>query len=174
MTGKLIDMVQTMERKFRITFEVDSVDELRGMEKNELTVNVSKTFKKRSLNANAYFHVLVGKIADKMAISKPRAKNMMLGRYGQRWIDNDAPLILSVLSEHDMMEQELLHCTPVGTAFLQGKEFTHWAVCRPSHEYNTSEMNALITGTVDEAKALGIETIPPAELERMMRGWQNQ
>lgn len=174
MTGRLIDVVQTVERKFRVTFEVDAVDEIRGMENKEISLTITKTAKKRSLNANAYFHVLVGKIADKMAISKPKCKNMMLGRYGQRWIDNDAPLILSVLSEHDMMEQELLHCTPVGTAFLQGKEFTHWAVCRPTHEYNSTEMAHLIDGTVQEAKDLGIETLSPAELERMVKGWHVQ
>ena len=171
MTGRLIDVVQTVDRKFRVTFEVDAIDEIRGMENKEISLTITKTAKKRSLNANAYFHVLVGKIADKMAISKPRAKNMMLGRYGQRWIDHDKPLIISVVSECDMEEREDIHCIPVGHGKVGNKDFTHWAVVRPSHEYNTSEMNALITGTVDEAKALGIETIPPAELERMMKSW---
>lgn len=173
MTGRLIDVVQTVDRKFRVTFEVDAIDEIRGMENKEISLTITKTGKKRSLNANAYFHVLVGKIADKMAISKPKCKNMLLGRYGQRWIEENAPLIISVLSKVDMEEREDIHCIPVGHAFLQGKEFTHWAVVRPSHEYNTSEMNALITGTVEEAKALGIETLSKQELERMMNGWKS-
>lgn len=171
MTGRLIDVVQTVDRKFRVTFEVDAIDEIRGMENKEISLTITKTAKKRSLNANAYFHVLVGKIADKMAISKPKCKNMLLGRYGQRWIEEDAPLIISVLSKIDMEEREDIHCIPVGHGRVGNKDFTHWAVIRPSHEYDTAEMNALITGTVDEAKALDIETIPPAELERMMKSW---
>ena len=171
MTGRLIDVVQTVERKFRVTFEVDAIDEIRGMENKEISLTITKTAKKRSLNANAYFHVLVGKIADKMAISKPKCKNMLLGRYGQRWIEDDAPLMISVLSKVDMEEREDIHCIPVGYATIQGKEFTHWAVVRPSHEYDSTEMAHLIDGTVQEAKALDIETLSPAELERMMKSW---
>lgn len=173
MTGRLIDVVQTVDRKFRVTFEVDAIDEIRGMENKEISLTITKTAKKRSLNANAYFHVLVGKIADKMAISKPKCKNILLGRYGQRWIEEDAPLIISVLSKIDMEEREDIHCIPVGYATIQGKEFTHWAVVRPSHEYDSTEMAHLIDGTVQEAKDLGIETIPAAELERMMNAWKS-
>ena len=171
MIGKLIDMVQTMGGKFRITYEVDAVDEIRGMENTEVALTITK---KRSLNANAYFHVLVGKIADKMAISKPKAKNILLGRYGQRWIDDDAPLVISVISKVDMEEREDIHCIPVGHATLQGKDFTHWAVVRPSHEYTTEEMAHLIDGSVQEAKELGIETLSRQELERMVKGWHVQ
>lgn len=35
-------------------------------------------------------------------------------------------------------------------------------------------MAALIDGTIQEAKDLGIETLPPAELERMMKAWRSQ
>ena len=155
-------------------FEVDSVDELRGLEGQELTIEVKKKSRRRSLSANAYFHVLVGKIADKMRISKAMSKNLMLGKYGQRWIDDNKPVIISVLSKVDMYEREDIHCVPVGYATLQGKEFTHWAVVRPSHEYDGAEMAALIDGTVQEAKELGIETLSPEELERMMHTWSNQ
>lgn len=174
MTGKLKDISKSFDGKLRVMFEVDSIDELNGLEDKELTIDVKKKCRKRSLSANAYFHVLVGKIADKMAISKAMAKNLMLGRYGQRWIDNDSPLIISVVSKCDMYEREDIHCTPVGYATLQGKEFTHWAVIRPSHEYNSSEMAALIEGTIQEAKNLGIETLPPQELERMIKLWESQ
>lgn len=173
MIGKIRDISRSYTGKLRVMFEVDSVDEIRGMEDQELSIEVKKKSKKRSLNANAYFHVLVGKIADKLTVSKAMAKNMMLGKYGQRWIDDDKPVIISVLSKVDMYEREDIHCVPVGYATLQGKEFTHWAVVRPSHEYDGTEMAALIDGTVQEAKELGIETLSPAELERMMKAWKS-
>ena len=171
MIGKIKDIIEILNGKFRVTFEVDAIDEIRGMEDQELTLKVTRSTKKRSLSANAYFHVLVGKIADKMAISKPKAKNILLGRYGQREIEEKSPLIISVISKCDLYEREDIHCIPVGYAKVQGKDFTHWAVIRPSHTYDTLEMSHLIDGTVQEAKELGIETLTPAELERMKNAW---
>ena len=171
MNGRLKDISRSFDGRLRVMFEVDSVDEVRGMEDTDITIRVTRACRKRSLSANAYFHVLVGKIADRLAISKPRCKNMLLGRYGQRWIQSDKPLIISVVSECDMAEREDIHCIPVGYGHVEGKEFTHYAVIRPSHEYDSAEMAHLIDGTVSEAKALGIETIPPAELERMKKLW---
>ena len=40
---------------------------------DDLSVEMKKYRKKRSLDANAYFHVLVGKIADALTISKAKA-----------------------------------------------------------------------------------------------------
>lgn len=171
MHGKLIDVVRLMGGKYRITYEVDSIDEVRGMENKEVALTITRTGAKRSLSANSYFHVLVDKIAGKLGVSKPRCKNILLGRYGQRWIDHDSPLIISVISSCDMLEREDIHCIPVGYAKLQDKDFTHWAVIRPSHEYNTVEMSHLIDGAVQEAKELNIETLPPTTLERMMKAW---
>ena len=156
MNGRIVDIVRTFEGKFRISFEVDSIDEVNGME-GDLSISVKKNAGKRSLNANAYFHVLVGKIAEALRISKARAKNTLLGRYGQREINDAGQVIISVLSDIDMMEREDIHCAPVGYGTVNGKEFTHYAVVRGSHTYNTMEMSKLIDGSVDEAKELGID-----------------
>ena len=173
MKGILTEITRSFEGKPRVTFEVDSVDEIRGME-GELDIEVKHYRAKRSLSANAYFHVLVGKLAETTKVSKPRMKNMLLGRYGQREIMDDKPMIISVISKADLYEREDIHCIPVGYGHVDGKEFTHWAVIKPSHEYNTEEMSKLIDGTVSEAKEMGIETLSPAEIERMKNAWLNR
>ena len=173
MRGHLTEITRSYEGKLRVTFEVDAVDEIRGMD-GDLEIAVKKYREKRSLSANAYFHVLVGKIADKLDISKPRAKNLLLGKYGQREILDDKPMVISVVSKADLLEREDIHCIAVGYGHVDGKEFTHWAVVRPSHEYDTAEMAHLIDGTVSEAKELGIETLSPAELERIKNAWLNR
>ena len=174
MKGKLTEITRSFKGQLRVTFEVDAVDEVRGMEDKTLDITVKVHREKRSLNANAYFHLLVGKMADVLNISKARMKNLLLGKYGQREISNDSPLIISVVSEADLYEREDIHCIPVGYANLQGKEFTHWAVIRPSHTYDTYEMSKLIDGTVEEAKELGIETLTPTEIERMKKAWESR
>lgn len=39
---------------------------------------------------------------------------------------------------------------------------------RGSSTYDTDEMSKLINGLVSECQEMGIETLPPQELERMM------
>ena len=172
MVGRIVECSRSLTGNLRVTFEVDSLDELRGMEDKEITLEAKISRNKRSLNANAYFHVLVGKIAEKLTISKAKAKNILLGKYGQREMVDDGPLIISILENVDMYEREDIHCIPVGHGAVNGRDFTHWAIVRPSHEYDTKEMAALIDGTIADAKELGIETITPAELERMKAAWQ--
>ena len=172
MSGQLIDIVKTFDGKYRVTFEVDAIDELNGIQ-GLIQIVIKRVTQKRSLNANAYFHVLVGKIAEKMEISKARAKNMLLGKYGQREITDKGQLIISVRSDIDMLEREDLHCIPVGYGNVNDTEFTHWAIIRGSHTYDNLEMNSLLTGTVDEAKGLGIPTETEAEIERMKALWNS-
>ena len=156
MTGKITDICKSLQGMYRVTFDVDSIDELNGMEGKELTLKITRKANKRSLSANAYFHVLVGKIADLMTISKAKCKNILMGRYGQREFENGEPVILRVISKCDLMEREDIHCTPVGFAHIEDTEYTDWAVIKPSHTYDTREMSCLINGTVEEAKDLGI------------------
>lgn len=174
MNGRIVDIVRTFEKKFRVTFEVDSIDELNGLV-DLLSISVKKLSKKRSLNANAYFHVLVGKIADALdpPISKARSKNILLGKYGQREIHKNGPLIISVRSDIDLLEREDIHCVPVGYGKVNDTEFTHWAIIRPSHTYDSLEMSILIDGTVQDAKELGIPTMTPNDIARMKELWNS-
>ena len=50
-----------------------------------------------------------------------------------------------------------------------GMVYRAWKLLKPSHTYDSKEMSVLIDGIVSEAKDLGIETLPPSELERMMQ-----
>ena len=174
MQGTIVDIIRTYYGKYRVTFEVDSVDEINGLT-GLLNIIVKRFTYRRSLNANKYFHVLVGKIADahNPPISKARAKNILLGKYGQREIFDDGPLIISVISEVDMLEREDLHCVAAGYGTANDKEFTHWAVIRGSHTYDNREMSALIDGTVEDAKEMGIETLSPDEIERLKALWNS-
>lgn len=173
-TGKITALSKDwVSGKFLLTLEINEAsvlenqfDNLKTLEK--LKIKIVKWTQKRSLDANAYFHVLVGKIADNRKISKALCKNILLGRYGQREMQGDKPVVISVVSEVDMMEREDIHTVAIGYGNVGGKEFTHYAVVRGSHTYDSKEMSILIDGTVNEAKDLGIETLPPEELARMM------
>ena len=69
MVGRIVGYSRSLDGRPRVTFEVDSLDELRGMDDKDIVLEAKISRNKRSLNANAYFHVLVGKIAEKLTIS---------------------------------------------------------------------------------------------------------
>ena len=171
MNGKIVDIVRTFEGKFRVTFEVDSIDELNGIE-GVLSIVVKKLRGKRSLNANAYFHMLVGKIAEKNHTSKAFAKNLLMARYGQEEMINGDRYIISVLASIPMGEREDIHTKAIGCGEVKGKEFIHYCVLRPTHEYDSYEMSVLIDGTVEEAKELGIPTLSDDEIKHMESLWK--
>ena len=176
--GKLINVTRDiLSGKLNVTFQLSTepIDELNELAKMDAVDIVAKKHKKkRSLDANAYFHVLVGKIADKIHISKTHCKNILIGRYGQQeFLEDGKPIVIkSNVGVEKMLEQEFLHTVPCGTKLENGIEVVFYKVFRGSHTYDTKEMSILIDGTVQEAKDLGIETIPPEELERMVSKWR--
>ncbi len=139
-----------------------------------LDVRIIKHRKKRSLDANAYFHVLVGKLADKLSISKPSCKNILLGRYGQSMeLENgEAAIIKTNIPVAQMLESETVHCMPCGSKPENGRELTYYKIIRGSSTYDTAEMSRLIDGAVYEWREQGIETLTPEELSRIISQWK--
>ena len=152
----------------RVTLETEFTD---VFNQDEVEITVGKPIKKRSKDANAYFHKLVGLIADKLRMSKMQCKNIMLARYGQYEYQDGKRMVISVDSDIDMMNREDIHCSAIGYGEINGRKFTHYAIMKPSHLMTSYEMAKLIDGVVDEASALGIETKTPEELERMKALW---
>lgn len=178
--GRLVNITRDLlSGRLNVTFQIatEPIDELNELAKlDALDITAKKHRKKRSLTANAYFHVLVGKIADTLSISKTRCKNILIGRYGQQeFLEEGSPVVLKTnIGVDKMLEQEFLHCVPCGCKTENGTEVVFYKVFRGSHTYDSKEMSVLIDGTVQEAKDLGIETLPLAELERMVNMWKPQ
>lgn len=129
---------------------------------------------KRSLDSNAYFHVLCDKLRQKLGISMSRCKNHLIADYGQiEYIADGEPMIYKTNAPEDyMMELETLHSKCVKVTEEKGKPVYFYRIYRGSHTYNTAEMSQLIKGTVEECKAQDIPTATPAEIEEMQRLWE--
>ena len=143
---------------------IDEVSKLKG---EPLDVEIKKHRERRSLTSNAYSWVLITKIAQSM--QPPLNKNdvyvEMLKRYGQGDIVSiQKERLDNVLRAFDYYEFK-------GIGEVRGKEFHHYMVYVGSSQYNTKEMSVFIDGIVEEAKELGIETMTPDELRKMMEEW---
>lgn len=179
-TGRLVSVARDIvSKKLMVSFVIDTepVDDLNNLAQMEsLDIKAEKHKKRRSLDANAYFHVLVGKIAEKDVRSKAWEKNMMICRYGQpELLPDGSPMVYKTNAPYEyMMELESLHTIPVKFSEENGQEVGFYKIYRGSHTYDTHEMSKLIEGTVAEAKERGIETLTPVELERMTKAWRSK
>lgn len=141
------------------------------MKDGKLTIKINKYRQKRSLDANAYFHVLVNEIAKKMRISDDEAKKLLVRRYGTLAKDEDGNYLGAVLPASADPEAFYPYCRSYKTVFVNGKECTCYLFYKRTRELDTAEMSHLINGTVDEATALGIPTRPQEEIDSLLSSW---
>jgi hypothetical protein len=167
-SGKIVGAnIDFKTGKPTISFEINEkhdfglmVDELKDCDK--LSIEVKQYREKRSLNANAYAWVLIGKIADVLRASKDEIYFDMLKAYGQGGA-------VSVEEKYvEDFKRSYKYHEILGESQLNGKTFVHFRFWVGSSEYDTKEMSILIDGVVKEAKNLDIETMTPEELKSLM------
>lgn len=180
MTGKLVDLSMGMNRKQRITVEVneDFQEQFGKLKDADLDIEIKKHRERRSLNANSYYWVLITKVAKRLRISNNRAHNIMLRRYGALEVIDDQ-LVYLVLpdvdeAEEKALESETYHIRPTSQVKTgnDGKMYRTYIMLKGSSAYDTAEMSRLINGIVDECKEMGIETMPPDQLASLLEGWK--
>ena len=176
--GTLIDVSRDWKTgKMRLTFEFDSdvsaaIDKIKD---KLLRITVKLWRDKRSLDANSYYWVLLSRLAEAVGISKPRAHNLMLRKYGQNLVIDSQIAFLVIPdteeAEETALEAESFHIRPTSQV-KQGKDGKMYSVLAGSSTYDTKEMSELINGLVSECKEQGIETLTPDELARMMKDYE--
>lgn len=156
---------------------LDIIAFLMASENKEQIYDLSphKAVKPRSLDSNAYFHVLCDKLRQKLNISMARCKNHLIASYGQILYLEDQPMIYKTNApEEYMMELETIHTKCVKVIEENGKDVFFYRVYRPSHEYNSAEFAKLLEGTISECKLQGIETATPDEIKHMQMLWEQK
>ena len=159
-----------------LSFELDSeaVPQAKamfdGFPKGYFDLRIEKWSERRSIQANAYFHVLCNLIAKETKASMDDVKKMLVGQYGTLARGKDGKLAGAILPPNTDPTEFYPYCKWYGKT---ENGFDQYLFFKRTHTLTKDEMQRLISGTVDEAKALGIETLTPAELERMMNRWKN-
>ena len=139
------------------------------MKDADVTVEIKKKRKHRSLTANAYAWVLMGKIAEKAKVPVAdvyrNAVRNVGGNVTRVCVQDQAVFALQTAWAKnglgwvtDTAESKIEGCTVV---FLYSG----------SSEFDTAQMSRLIDNIVQDAKALGIETMPPKELDALLEHW---
>ena len=164
---------ETGKQVISLVCEKDIRGEYDRLKDKECRLKVVQYREGRSLDANAYFHVLVGKIAEVMDCSKVFIKNKMIAEYGQYEKINGKLITIPLDDDIEAYDVEFCHLQPTTQTTINtaGKIFRINIVMRGSHTYDTKEMSELIKGTVQEEKALGIETATPQDIKEMEERW---
>ena len=149
-----------------ITSDSNAVQELHNLQADcFVDVQVTKHRKKRSLDANAYFHVLVSRIAEVQGLGLDEVKKTLVEEYGT------VAFVARIPADADL-SSIYKYSKLIGESKGTKNPCNDWYIFKPTHELNTAEMSRLIDNTVTEAKALGIETRTPNELADMMSLWE--
>ena len=168
MRGRLVDLAFGMNRKQRITIELDedfrtSYDQFKD---TDINLTVKKYRKPRSKDANAYAWVIIDKIAEALSITKVEVyrrairdiggvseivcvRDAAIQRLRDGWEHN------GIGWQTETMPSKIEGCTNVILYY-------------GSSTYDTKQMSTLIDHLVTDAKALGIETMSPEELASLI------
>lgn len=137
----------------------------------EYTVTVKRKTKKRSLDANAYYWELCGKLAQHMGVTSGevyRRHIVDMSNYETYCMMSPAVEAFSRLwcSDHygrsiDTRESKIPGCTTVLAYY-------------GSSDFDTAQMSRLIDNCVQDCKALGIETRPEEEVRSLLAQWKEE
>lgn len=140
------------------------------LENRAYIVTLKEKRAKRSLDANAYFHLLVNKIASETGVSDDDVKKDLVLKYGTLAKDEEGKYV-AVMMPADITP-EIYYPYPKfiksrTIAKENGNEtlYNCYLLYKPTHTLDSKEMSRLIEGTVSEAKDLGIETELPIDIK---------
>ena len=176
--GEYIGAQRDEQGDMVIAFALDEKDfreeELNKYLGEKVTLDVGKFKKKRSNEANAYLWKLCELIAEKLECNKDTVYEMCIKDYGV-FEDYEIPLpalgewrklwrFVDVKYTYDMdrvEDCELVTVQMIGVRCYVG-----------SHEYDQTQMSRLITGVVNVAKDLGLDTWTQDEIAHAISLWE--
>ena len=170
--AKFKDLFLTFDGKQTISFTIEGdaralFEELKG---KLLTLSIKVFHKKRSLDANAYFWVLCGELAEKVRIEKTEIYRSYIKEIG-----GNSEIVCIQDKSLDRIIKGWEHN---GLGWLTEtfpskiENCTNAILYMGSSEYNTSQMSRLIDLIIQDCKEQGIETMTPEELARLKEGWK--
>mgnify|MGYP005756067497 CR=1 FL=1 len=173
MRGKLKDLTFGAHGEQHITITVtrDFRGDFDAMKDVDVNVEIKKWREPRSKDANAYFHVLVNKIAEARSLGDDEVKRSLVVEYGAIAKDEDGNTLGAMLPVSANVDEFYPYTRCYKTMTMEGKEYSCYLFYKRTHTLDTKEMARLIDGAIFEAKALGIDTDTPEQLARYKEDW---
>lgn len=128
------------------------------LQSDDEVFDISKHKEKRKLTQNAYYWVLLNKLALALKMNKEELHFKMLKDYSVRY---------QILLPEEVEPRGITYFEEKSVISKNGKYFKSYMVYTPSHELTKEEFAHLIDGLVTECKEQDIETLPLYEIQRL-------
>ena len=122
-------------------------------------VSEAKSKKPRSLTQNAYYWVMLNKLAAKLRMPDSEVHINMLREYGVHDV-------FSIL-EDVPIDGYFKYYDIIGTGVANGRRFKHVRVYKGSSQMSSAEFSRLIDGMREECVLQGIDVATPQEIAEM-------
>ena len=160
---------------FWISLKVENPFEARRFlatkKEKKYVADIKEYRERRSLDANAYMWVLVGKLSGKLGLPPEEIYRAAIRDVGDNYevmpVRNDALERWKVIWQSNGLGWL---CEEIGPSKLAG--YTNVRNFYGSSAYDKSQMSRLIDNIVQDCKAQGIETLTPEELARLTEEWR--
>ena len=162
-TGKPLITLEMNEKQNALNL----VDKLKEAEK--LSIKIGRFKAKRSLDANAYCFLLIGKLAEKLNFPKEEIYRNAIKEIGGNYDvvciqDKAVESLCDGWSRNGLGWQ-----TDTFPSKIEG--CTNVILYYGSSTYDVAQMSRLINNIVFECQQLGIETKPQAEIDSLLSSW---
>ena len=176
------DLVRSGQGRQRMTIEFDGNvgdlwDELHD---KAVDVTLKEHRERRSLNANAYFHVLVNQIAARLGETDPEpptdddVKRRLVLDYGTIDKDDAGQYVGAKLPSGVDVLKYYPYAKPYKAVWENGREYVCYVFYKRTSDLDSKEMSRLISGTIAEAEALGIHTEPTEYIDKMIKAMERR
>lgn len=160
---------------FWVSLKVENPFEARRFlatkKEKKYVADIKEWRERRSLDANAYMWVLLGKLSGKLGLSPEAIYREAIRDVGDNYevmpVRNDALERWKVIWQSNGLGWL---CEEIGPSKLEG--YTNVRNFYGSSAYDKSQMSRLIDNIVQDCKAQGIETLTPDELARLTEEWR--
>ncbi len=157
-------MVGTIEQIIQYLFKQDKTKKY----------EVKEVKKKRSINANNYFWKLLQELCELQNLDtieeyKKRVKE--LGIFRRFRIETRDVKTFKIMWQDKGIAW---FCEIADTEYIGNIEFKIINAYYGSSSFNSKQMSRLIDGVVQDCQAVGIETKPKAEIDSLLRSWNNE
>ena len=168
MKATAFDLQRTYRDEWQLiaTLTTDSVKEAMRLvdtangKTYELTAKIFR--KARTIQANAYFHKLCNSLAAVLGVDDDEMKVHLVLKYGTVAEKDGVPVTITIPKTVNVQDYYRY------ARWIEGDAYTDtYLLYKQTHTLDGSEFSRLISGTVEDCQELGIETLPPAELEAM-------
>ena len=162
------DLQRTYRGEWQLiaTLDKDSAEEAKRLvdkadgKTYEMTAKIYR--KARSIPANAYFHKLCNLLAAALGVDDDEMKVHLVLKYGTVAEKDGVPVTITLPKAVDVQDYYRY------ARWIEGDAYTDtYLLYKQTHTLDGSEFSRLISGTVEDCAELGIEVLPPAELEAM-------